>query len=142
MTSSRVLALDLGEKRIGIAISDPNRIIATPYGVITHVSRRIDAAQILQIAVENGVDTIVVGQALGEDGEETRQSRHSQQFMKALSEDSKLVIVVWDESYSTKTARKTRVAMGVTRKNRRGHLDDLAATIILQSYLDAQALEN
>lgn len=138
MNDGRVLAIDLGEKRIGIAISDPSRIIATPFGVIKHVSRRIDAALILQIAGENDVNTIVIGEALGEQSEETRQSRHAQLFMKALGEESQLAITLWDESYSTKTAQITRAAMGVTLKNRRGHLDDLAATIILQSYLDAQ----
>ncbi len=138
MNNGRVLALDLGEKRIGIAISDPGGIIATPYDVIKHVSRRIDIALILQIASENDVNTIVIGEARGEDGEETRQSRHAQLFMKVLSDESQHLITLWDESYSTRTARMTRAAMGVTRKNRRGHLDDLAATIILQSYLDAQ----
>jgi len=138
MTMGRVLALDLGEKRIGISISDPGGIIATPFGVIQHVSKRIDAALILQIASENEVNTIVIGEALGENGEETRQSRHAQLFMKALSEESKLEMTLWDESYSTRIAQLTRAAMRVTRKNRRGHLDDLAATIILQSYLDAQ----
>jgi len=138
MSGSRVLALDLGEKRIGIALSDPGGIIATPFGVIKHVSRKIDIALILQIAFENDVKTIVIGEARGQDGEETRQSRHAQLFMKALAEESQLVITLWDESYSTKTAQMTRAAMGVTRKNQRGHLDDLAATIILQSYLDVQ----
>ncbi len=138
MTSGRVLALDLGEKRIGIAISDPDGVIASPYGVIRHVSRRIDAAWILQIASENEVNTIVIGEALDENGEETRQSRHAQLFRKALAEESQFAIFLWDESYSTRTAQLSRAAMGVTRKNRRGHLDDLAATIILQTYLDAQ----
>jgi len=143
MTSSRVLALDLGEKRIGIAISDPGRIIATPYGVITHVSRKIDTSMVLQIAEENNVNAIVIGQALGENGEETRQSRHAQRFMRALSEESNLTITLWDESFSTKTAQMTRVAMGVSQKKRRGHLDNVAATIILQSYLEAHRdLEN
>ena len=143
MTESRVLALDLGEKRIGVAISDPGGIIASPYDVINHVSRKIDIALVLQIASENKVKTIVIGEARGENGEETRQSRHAQLFLKALHEESRLAITLWDESYSTKTAQLTRAAMGVTRKKRRGHIDDLAATIILQSYLDAQReLEN
>jgi putative Holliday junction resolvase len=143
MTGSRVLALDLGEKRIGIAISDLSKTIATPFGVITHVSRKIDVALVLQIAEEKNVDTIVIGQALGENDEETRQSRHAQRFMKALSEESNMKITLWDESYSTNTARMTRVAMGVNQKKRRGHFDDLAATIILQSYLEVlNELEN
>lgn len=143
MTGSRVLALDLGEKRIGIAISDPDGIIATPFGVIQHVSRKIDSALVLQFAEENGVNTIVIGQALGESGEETRQSRHAQRFMNSLIEESNIKITLWDESYSTKSARLARAAMGVNQKNRRGHLDDLAATVILQSYLEAQhELEN
>jgi len=143
MTNSRILALDLGEKRIGIAISDPDKIIATPYGVIKHASRKIDAAMVLQIAEENSVNTIVIGQALGENGEETRQSRHAQRFMETLNEESNITIALWDESNSTKTAQMTRVVMGVNQKSRRGHLDDLAATIILQSYLEAhRELEN
>jgi putative Holliday junction resolvase len=63
--------------------------------------------------------------------------------MRALSEESNLTITLWDESFSTKTAQMTRVAMGVSQKKRRGHLDNVAATIILQSYLEAHRdLEN
>lgn len=136
MSGNKVLAVDLGEKRIGIAVSDDDRIIARPVGVITHISRIRDVEAILSIAEINEVNHILIGQSLGENGEETRQSRHATRFMQALLEVSEIPVTLWDESFSTQDARSTRVEMRVSRENRRGHLDELAAVIILQSYLD------
>jgi putative Holliday junction resolvase len=137
MTGNRIIALDLGEKRIGIAISDPDRIIASPMCVVNHVSRKTDVDAVLRIVKENEANHVVIGNALGENGEETRQSRHAQRFLEAMHAVSDLPVTLWDESFSTNTAQATRVNMGVSREKRRGHLDDLAAAIILQSYLDA-----
>ena len=133
----RILAVDPGEKRLGLALSDPTGTIANPLAVIRHVSRPLDAATIAQIARENQAGCIVVGQALDIDGRPTPQSRRAARLAAAIRDQSELPIVLWDESDSTQTARAARINLGVQRKKRSGHLDELAATVILQSYLDA-----
>ena len=133
----RVLAIDHGEKRIGIAISDETGTIANPLTVIKHVSRAIDAAQVATLAVEQGAELIVIGQSFDEDGQPNLAGRRAARFAEALKEQTDLPIELWDESFSTQKARTARIQMGVSRKKRSGHLDQLAATVILQSYLDA-----
>ncbi len=135
----RVLAVDPGEKRLGLALSDPTGVIANPLSVLKHVGRLLDAAAIVQIAQENGAGRIIVGAALGADGQPTPQSRHAERLAEAIRQQTILPVELWDESGSTQAARAARAAMGVTRRKRTGHLDDLAATVILQDYLDAHA---
>lgn len=136
-TDHRVLAVDPGEKRLGIALSDPTATIANPLTVIEHVARAIDAATIAQIAQEHGVRLIVIGQALDTDNQPTLQSRRAARLASAIRHQSEIPVVLWDESGSTQAARAARLAMGTSRRKRYGHLDDLAATVILQTYLDA-----
>ena len=129
--NSRILAVDPGEKRLGIAISDPTATIANPLMVIKHVSRAIDAAQISQAAVDQDVYKIIVGQALDVDGTPSPQGRSAARLADAIKLQTDLPVELWDESGSTQEARAARIAMGVQRRKRRGHLDDLAATVIL-----------
>ena len=133
----RILAVDHGEKRIGLAISDPTGTIANPLTVIQHVSRTVDAAQVAALAAEHGAGAIVVGQSFDEDGQPNLAGRRAARFAEALREQTNLLVELWDESFSTQKARAARIQMGVSRKQRTGHLDQLAATVILQSYLDA-----
>ena len=135
----RILAVDPGEKRLGIALSDPTNTIANPLTVIKHISRPIDAARIAQLARENQVALIVVGQALDEENQPTPQGRRANRLAEAIQAQIDIPIELWDESDSTLAARSARIAMGSSRKKRSGHLDDLAATYILQTYLDAMA---
>lgn len=135
----RVLAVDHGEKRIGLAISDLTATIANPLTVIKHVSRTIDAAQVAALASEQEARLIIVGQSFNEDGQPNLAGRRAARFAQALREQTDLPVELWDESFSTKKARAARIQMGVSRKQRAGHLDQLAATIILQSYLDAHS---
>jgi putative Holliday junction resolvase len=133
----RVLAVDHGKKRIGLALSDETATIANPLAVIQHVSRAVDAAQVADLAAEHGVGLIVVGQSFGEDGLPNPAGRSAGRFAEALRSQTDLPVELWDESFSTQQARSARISMGVSRHKRAGHLDELAATVILQSYLDA-----
>jgi putative Holliday junction resolvase len=137
--NKRVLAIDPGEKRIGIAISDLTGTIANPLTVVVHVSRMIDAAQIARVAAENEAGCIVVGQALEDDGGIGPAARKAQRLAEAIQQQTSLPVELWDESGSTDEAREVRFEMGVKRRKRSGHLDELAAVIILQSYLDAHS---
>jgi putative Holliday junction resolvase len=132
----RILAIDPGEKRLGIALSDPTGTIANPLTVLKHISRLVDAAAIAQIAAENGAGLIVIGQALDDDNQPTPQSRKALRLAEAILAQASLPIELWDESGSTQTARQASLAMGASRRKRHGHLDDLAATVLLQDYLD------
>ena len=135
----RILAVDPGEKRLGIAISDPSGTIANPLMVLKHVSRPLDAAAIAQLAGENQAGRIVIGQSIDEDGLPTPEGRRAGRLAEAIQGQTDLPVVLWDESGSTQEARSARLAMGASRRKRGGHLDELAATYILQTYLDALA---
>jgi len=133
----RILAVDHGEKRIGLAISDPTGMIASPIAVFQHVSRVIDAAQVAALAVEREAGLIVIGQSFGDDGLPNLAGRRAARFAEALRTQTDLPVEFWDEAFSTQKARYARIQMGASRKQRSGHLDEIAATVILQSYLDA-----
>jgi putative Holliday junction resolvase len=133
----RILAVDPGSKRIGLAISDPTGSIANPLAVLLHVGRLVDAAAVAELAKTNQAGLIVVGQSLDENGSPTFEGRQAGRFATALTSQTDLPVVFWDESFTTQDARAARIAMGVSRKKRSGHLDSIAATVLLQSYLDA-----
>jgi len=135
----RILAVDPGEKRIGLAISDPTGTIANPLTVIRHTSRLNDATRIAQMVTFHEVDLIVIGQSLDENGQPTFEGRRTCRFAGVLQTQTDTPIILWDEGFSTQDARLARINMNVSRKKRSGHLDELAATVILQSYLDVQA---
>jgi putative Holliday junction resolvase len=132
----RTLAVDPGEKNLGIALSDPTGTIAGPLRVLKHVSRHLDAAAIAQLAREYEAGRIVVGQALDVEGRPTPEGRRAARLADAIRQQTDLPVELWDESGSTQAARLARLALGARRAKRRGHLDDLAATYILQTYLD------
>lgn len=133
----RILGVDHGEKQIGLALSDPTATIASPLKVIQHVSRLMDAAQVANLASENGVALIVIGQSFDEEGKPNLAGRRAAKFAEALKQQTPTPVILWDESFSTQDARTARIEMGVSRKKRAGHLDELAAVMILRSYLDA-----
>jgi putative Holliday junction resolvase len=138
----RILAIDPGEKRIGVAVSDPSGTIANPLTVLKHVARPIDAAVIARLAQEQEAGLIVVGQALDDDNQPTPGSKRAERLAEAIRGQCELPVVLWDESDSTHIARQARIQMGVSRRKRAGHMDDLAAAVILQSYLDAHSRSN
>ena len=133
----RILAVDHGEKRIGLAISDLTGTIANPLKVIEHVSRLVDAAQVAELAARNDVELIIVGQSFDEQGRPNLAGRRAERFAQALRTQTATPIAMWDESFSTQDARTSRIQLGTSRKKRAGHLDQLAAAMILRSYLEA-----
>jgi putative Holliday junction resolvase len=132
-----VLAVDPGEVNLGIALSDPTGTIAHPLTLLRHTSRPIDAATIAALAFEHGAELIVIGQTLDEEGVPTAQARQAARLAGAVRTQSALPVLLWDESGSTQAARQARRDLGVRRAKRSGHLDELAATYILQTYLDS-----
>jgi putative Holliday junction resolvase len=134
----RILAVDPGEKRIGLALSDASGTIANPMQVLEHVSRPIDAASIAQLAGEHDCQLIIVGQALDMDGKPNLSGRRAARLAAAIRTQTDLPVELWHEDFSTQDARQARLDLGASRSKRSGHLDELAATIILQNYLDTR----
>lgn len=137
--TGRVLAVDPGDKRLGLAISDPLGIIANPLTVLNHVSRDENAQHIVSIAQEQEAIRIIIGLPLNSEGEIGPSGKKSVRLANAIRKFTDTPVELWDESGSTKAAQQAYIQMNVPRKKRSGHLDHIAATIILQSYLDAHA---
>ena len=133
----RILAVDHGEKRIGLALSDPTGTLASPLTVLKHVSRLLDAAQVANLAAENEAGLIVIGQSFDEEGEPNLAGRRAAKFAEALREQTRIPVELFDESFSTQDARATVIELGFSRKRRAGHHDSLAAVMILRSYIEA-----
>ncbi len=132
----KILAVDPGDKRIGIAISDPNGIIANPLTILRHISRTKDALAIIALAQTHAADQILIGQALDENNQPTPQSRKAERLANAIRELSDFPVLLWDESYSSLEIERMHQEMGARKKVRRKPIDHLAATYILQTYLD------
>lgn len=139
----RILAVDPGSKNIGLAVSDLSGTIANPLMTIKHFSRDIDAELIIAQAFKNNVVKIIVGQSINEEnGLPTFEGRRSARLAYTIAQKTSIPVELWNEGYSTQIAKQTRSMMKVSRTKKRGHLDDLAATIILQNYLDEQLKRN
>jgi putative Holliday junction resolvase len=131
----RILGIDPGEVRVGIAISDPRGIVAVPVGVF---SRSTDgsAAALARLAKSEGVELIVMGLPLLSGGEVGTQARKARRFGREIETLSGLAVVFWDERFSSQDAGRILIASGAPRKRRRYDRDATAAAIILQDYLD------
>lgn len=134
----RILAVDPGEKRLGIAISDPTQTIASSLCIIEHKNRSKDARAITSLAQEHNAVLILVGQPLDWDGAINPQSGKSIRLAEEIQTEGDIPVKLWDEFGSTRKAQNSRRQMNVSRKKRSGHLDQVAAAVILQSYLDHQ----
>lgn len=138
----RFLAIDPGDKRIGLAISDPTGTIANPLSVLKHISRAKNATRIIEICKNYKVEKIIVGQSLDEDGIPTIQGRKAARLAAAIQVVSDIPVVLWDEYASTKIAKNAQIIIKTGKKKRKGHIDEIAATVILQSYLDSISPQN
>lgn len=132
----RIICIDPGVKRIGIAISDESGTIAIPFKVINHVSREMDAGNIVKIAKESCAETIIMGLALSETGGDTASSRRARNLAEEIMRQSGLSVKYWDESLSSMDAIEIRRELGSGIKNNSKQIDHLAASLILQSYLE------
>ncbi|MBI9048319.1 MAG: Holliday junction resolvase RuvX [Anaerolineaceae bacterium] len=134
--NNRILGIDPGDKRIGLAISDETGTIANPLSVLQHISRAENARRIVGIVHDLDAASIVIGRTLNEDGEVSFQGRKSERLKQAILDITEIPVDFWNEDFSTNQALESRQRMGVKKKKRKGHLDEIAATIILQGYLD------
>ena len=134
----RVMALDLGSVRIGVAISDPTRTIAQSYGVVKRKSREEDFARYQQILAEQQVTLLVVGLPTTSEGGDSDTAVWIRNYIAEFSQQCAVPIQFWDESYTTVKAEESLRQRGKRGKKARQQVDAVAAAFILQSYLDAQ----
>ncbi len=127
---ARVLGVDPGEVRIGLAVSDMSGSVARPLAVLRHVSRQKDAQEIARRAALEGAERIVVGVPLDLDGLPGPQARRALRLVEALRACTPLPVDTWDESFTTQAAGRPRKPDPL--------LDARAAAVILQEYLDAR----
>ena len=131
----RILGVDHGTKRIGLAISDETGIIAQSIGYVTNL------ADVLKLATERGAGKFVVGVPRRLDGSSSEQTERARAFIAKLKLATKLPVVEWDERLTTAQAQRVLIEGNVRRKDRKEKIDQLAAQLMLQSYLDAQSPE-
>jgi len=134
---SKVLGVDFGDRRTGVAISDDSRVIAFPRETLECPRIEQAAAAVVRVAESEAVSDIVVGYPLNMNGTEGPRTQRTDQFMAELAKRSDIPLHKWDERLSSKIAEAVLIEAGTRRENRRGVVDKLAAQIILQSYLDA-----
>ncbi len=133
----RILALDVGDRRIGVAVSDALGITAQPLCVVERVGWGPDARRIESLAAEHNTRTILCGLPLNMDGTPGQQAEKVKAFAQVL-EKAGLNVVFWDERLTTVTAERVLIEGGLRREERRGVVDKTAAAVILQAYLAAQ----
>jgi putative Holliday junction resolvase len=139
MKNMRVMALDVGDKKIGVAISDELLLTAQGRPTLRRKNLRSDLEVLRRLAVENDVQVVVIGQPLHMDGTPSAQTdrvaRFSEEFHKVLD----VPFVFWDERLTSFEAEQHLEQMGMNWRQRREHVDKVAAMIILQNYLDNRA---
>jgi putative Holliday junction resolvase len=132
----RVLGLDVGTKTIGIAMSDPGRLLASPVRTLSRRSVREDTEALARLASEQQVVEIVVGMPFELDGTEGRSARLARQVGEALGQRTALPVHYVDERYTSVDATHQLIEAGVSRARRKAVIDQQAAVLILQSFLD------
>jgi len=135
MTFGRIVALDVGDRRIGIAVCDEMRIIASPHSVYTRVGFGPDVKHIKAICDQMGTKDVLCGLPRNMDGTEGFQSQKVRALAEQL-EKAGLNIFYQDERLTTVTAERALIEGGMHRQERRGTVDKVAAAVILQQYLD------
>ncbi|MGH9583536.1 MAG: Holliday junction resolvase RuvX [Bryobacteraceae bacterium] len=135
LAHGRVLALDVGKKRIGLAISDELGITAQGLDTLERTRIRDDLEKLKQIAAARGVRTLLVGRPLHMSGAESRQGLYTREFADRLSGHLGLPVVHWDERLTSVEAERALREAGATLEERKKAVDRMAAVLLLQSYL-------
>jgi putative holliday junction resolvase len=134
---TRILGVDFGTRRVGIAVSDPGRTMAFPVEVYEPRGPEPDTRYYRELVRENEIERIIVGLPLHTSGRESELASRARRFGEWLSAVTERPVIYFDERYSTVEAEHSLLAAGLSRKKRQARRDKLAAQIMLQGYLDA-----
>ncbi len=135
----RALALDLGTKRTGAAISDELGITAQPVGVRARTGYKSDLAWVRELMVEYEIDKVIVGYPINMDTSIGERALASERFAAKLKKDVDAEVILWDERLSTAGATRVLLEADISRKKRKKVVDQMAAQLILSTWLDAQS---
>ena len=152
----KAIGIDLGERRVGVAVSDPDGIVATPYAVIDlrailgisakrprqaspQASSQALCRKLQEIASEVNAEAVVVGMPLSLDGDSGPAARSAEVQIAALSEALDIPVLTHDERFTTAIAERAMLEADLSRKRRKKSIDKSAAAVMLQSWLDAQS---
>lgn len=135
----RIMALDIGDRTIGVACSDEGLILASPVETIQRRGPKADSIRVLALVRERGVSRVIAGLPLTLRGEAGPQSVKVQDFVETLRRRLQVPVEMWDERLSTREAERTLIAADMSRSRRKEVIDQMAAVLILQTYLDARA---
>ncbi|MDN5278457.1 MAG: putative pre6S rRNA nuclease [Clostridiales bacterium] len=130
----KIMALDVGNKRIGVATCDRLEIAATPHSVIKAGKNAVN--EVLKIIEQDGVEAIVIGLPTSFDGVERESCARARFFKNELAAKTQLEIEFYDERLTSKIAEASLIEGGMRREERKAHIDAVAASVILQGYLD------
>ncbi|MFI5176637.1 MAG: Holliday junction resolvase RuvX [Terriglobia bacterium] len=139
---SRIMGLDVGDVRIGVAVSDGLGITAQAVATLKRKGLESDLGALKTLFEEYGSEKVVVGYPLNMDGTIGPQAEKVKAFAEVLSSRLGLTLVLWDERLTTAEARKVLIGGGMRREKRKNVIDQMAAMLLLQSYLDAHGHEN
>lgn len=133
----RILALDLGKKRIGLALSDELGLTAQGLKTMEREGRRDDIETLRRLTAESGVGLILMGDPIHMSGAASRQGDYAREFARELEYKTGLPVKFWDERWTSREAERTLRGSGIARDQRKPAIDRLSAVILLQSYLDS-----
>lgn len=142
LSSGRILGLDVGARRIGVAISDPLGLTAQGVTTLLRRNRRYDLGQLRKLLTEFEVREVVVGNPLRMSGQSGTQSQKMAAFAAQLGHTFALPVHLWDERLSTAEAHRLLDETGIRDARRKEVIDKMAAVLILQSFLDARAVHS
>jgi len=134
--SGKLLGLDLGTKTIGVAVSDGLRYSATPLETIQRTKFTLDATRLLELIAENAAVGLVIGLPLNMDGSEGPRAQSTRTFARNLGQKTPLPVAFWDERLSTSAVERMLIEADTRRDRRAEVVDKLAASYILQGFLD------
>jgi putative Holliday junction resolvase len=136
-TVGRLAGIDYGTVRIGVAISDPGQILASPLGMRQRGGNVDDARYFRQLVQDEALVGFVIGLPVHTDGQESRKSAEARAFGQWLAEQTGVPVAFYDERYSTKFAERSLLDAELTRKKRKQRRDMIAAQVILAAYLES-----
>ncbi len=133
----KILALDIGTKRIGVAKASTLLKIATPITTINRENLEKDIEVIKNLVLEHQINQILLGLPITLSGKEEHSAKYVRKFGELINKVTNLEIIYWDERFSSVSAERVLIQGGVSRQKRKGKIDQIAATIFLQNYLDS-----
>jgi len=134
----RVMALDVGERRVGVAMSDLSQTLASPYTTLQAHPQAVLFQKIQQLIIKEEVVALVVGLPISLNGQEGPQAQRIRQFIEALLTCVSVPLQTCDERYTTAEAQRMMIEAGLRPEQRKAKIDEVAASIILQDYLNQQ----